>query len=229
VEYLSLSIADLAERLEVFLREHASTFFAAGSSLLGGALSFGFVIVISFYLAVQENGITTFLRIVTPLKHEAYVVGLWTRSQQKIGRWLQGQIILALLVGALVYLGLTILGVQYALVLALVSALFELIPYFGPIMAAIPGVALALVQSPILGLWVLLLYVLVQQLENHLIYPIVVRKTVGLPPLLVIIALLVGGKLGGFFGFVLAVPVMAALVEYLNDVVEQKRLREKEA
>lgn len=224
---VSLSITDLTERLDTFVGEHAASFFSVGTSLLGGALSVVFIVVISFYLVVQENGIANFLKIITPIHYESYVIDLWGRAQQKIGRWLQGQIILGMLVGVLVYLGLTLLGVQYALVLALLSALFELIPYFGPIMAAIPAVAIAAMQAPILGLWVLGLYFVVQQLENHLIYPLVVRKTVGLPPILVIVALLTGGRLGGFFGFVLAVPIMASLVEYLNDVAKQKKVFEK--
>ena len=197
--------------------------FSASSTLFGGALSFILLIVISFYLSVQEHGIENFLRIVTPLKREEYILDLWRRSQRKIGRWLQGQLLLGALVGIIVFLGLTILDVKYAILLAILTAVFEIIPVFGPIMAAIPAVAVAFIQKPFLALVVLLLYVLVQQFENHLIYPLVVRKTVGVPPLLVVISLVVGGTLGGFFGIILAVPVVAVLVEFLNDVAERKQ------
>lgn len=214
---------ELTQSLNRFINEQAFGFFSIGSSIFGGALSLVIVVVLSFYLAVQEDGISNFLKIVTPREHEPYVLDLWTRSQQKIGRWLQGQFILALLVGVLVYLGLTLLGVKYALILAILAGLFEIIPVFGPIMAAIPSVAIAFVQAPSLGLWVVGLYIAVQQVENHLIYPLVVRRAVGVPPLLVIIALLVGGKLGGFFGFILAVPIAAAIVEYVNDIAATKQ------
>lgn len=220
------SSEELTLGINRFINEQAFGFFSIGSSIFGGALSFVMVIVLSFYLAVQEDGISNFLKIVTPREHEPYVLDLWTRSQQKIGRWLQGQIILALLVGVLVYMGLMLLGVKYALVLALLAGMFEIIPIFGPIMAAIPSAAIAFIQSPSLSLWVIVLYVIVQQVENHLIYPLVVRKAVGVPPLLVIIALLVGGKLGGFFGFILAVPIAAAIVEYVNDVAARKQIFE---
>jgi predicted PurR-regulated permease PerM len=180
------------------------------------------LIVISFYLSVQERGIENFLRIVTPLEHERYILDLWQRSQQKIGRWMQGQMLLGLLVGVLVYLGLTVLQVKYALLLAILTAMFELIPVFGPIMAAIPAIAVASIQGPFLALLVTGLYIIIQQLENHLIYPLVVRKTVGVPPLLVVLSLIVGGTLGGFFGIILAVPIASILVELLDDLAKRK-------
>ncbi|MEK7173645.1 MAG: AI-2E family transporter [Patescibacteria group bacterium] len=227
-EFVSMPAESLTDKLNKFINNNFFTVFSAsssvGSSLFGGVFSFVLTVVLSFYFAVQENGISNFLKVVTPREHEQYVEDLWTRSQQKIGKWLQGQLLLGVLVGVLVYLGLTLLGVRYALILALLAAVFELIPLFGPILAAIPGVLLAFLQGPILAVWVVLLYVIVQQMENHLIYPLVVRRAVGVPPLVVIISLLVGGKLAGFIGLVLAVPVASALLEYVNDVVKQKTI-----
>lgn len=196
--------------------------FTAGTTLFGGILSLVLLIVISFYLSVQEHGIENFLRIVTPLEDEDYILGLWQRSQRKIGRWLQGQILLAVLVGVMVFLGLTILDIKYAISLAMLSAVFEIIPVFGPVMAAIPAISIAYIQSPLSGLEVLVLYVIIQQFENHLIYPLVVRKTIGVPPLLVVISLVIGGTLGGFFGVLLSVPIAAVLVEFLNDIASRK-------
>ena len=130
---------------------------------------------------------------------------------------------LGVLVGVIVFLGLTIMEVKYALLLSILAMIFEVIPVFGPIMAAIPSIAIAFVQSPALGLKVLILYIVVQQFENHLIYPLVVRKTVGVPPLLVIIAIIVGGKLAGIYGIILSVPLAAVLIEFLNDLAERRR------
>lgn len=230
-EYFSIPTESLTERLNELVNNNIGAFFstgsAVGSSFLGGIFSFILVIVLSFYFSVQENGIANFLRVITPLEHEAYVIDLWGRSQRKIGKWLQGQFVLGFLVGVLVYLGLTLLGVRYAFILALLAAVFELIPVFGPILAAIPGVLFAFIQSPLLAVWTVLLYIVVQQMENHIIYPLVVRKAIGVPPLLVIISLLVGGKLGGFVGLVLAVPVAAAFLEYVRDVAKKKRLFEE--
>lgn len=187
-----------------------------------GLLNFILIIVISFYLAVQEKGIENFLKIIVPQKNEKYVIDLWYRSQHKIGRWMQGQVILGFFVGVLVYLGLLVMGVQHAFLLAIVAAMFELIPVFGPTLAAVPAVLIGFSSSVTLGLMVIAFYVIIQQFENHLIYPIVVRKVVGVPPILVIIALLIGAKLAGFIGVILSVPLAAALMEFVNDIEKRK-------
>jgi predicted PurR-regulated permease PerM len=182
------------------------------------------VVVFSFYFAVEETGVDDFLRIVTPVKHEAYVLDLWRRSQDKIGKWMQGQLILAAIVGLLLFLGLTILGIKYALLLAVLAGVFELIPVFGQILAAIPGVIIAFTSGGVTeALLVMGLYVVVQQFEANLIYPVVVKKVVGVPPLLVILALLVGFKLFGFLGVLLSVPIAAAIQELVADVDKRKR------
>jgi predicted PurR-regulated permease PerM len=118
-----------------------------------------------------------------------------------------------------------VLGIEYALVLALLAAVMELIPIFGPTLSAIPAIALGFVESPSLGLFVLALYIIIQQFENHLIYPLVVRKVVGVPPIIVILALVIGGQLAGFMGILLSVPVAAVLLEFAEDMQKEKRLR----
>ncbi len=218
-------ITDWLIQSRIYLEKLTGGFLQATSVIFGGALSFVLVIVISFYLAVQENGIENFLKTVTPLEYERYVLDLWLRTRRKIGSWLSAQILLGLLIGVMVFMGLTILGVKFALSFAVIAAIFELIPVFGPILAAIPAVLIALLQSPSLGLSVVVLYFVVQQFENHLIVPVVFKKAVGVPPILVIIALIVGGKLGGLFGLLLAVPIAAAFVEFLNDIALKKQVR----
>ena len=200
------------------------------STVFGGIFSLILIIVFSFYFAVQEKGIDNFLRIITPVKHQEYVVSLWKRSQKKIGLWMQGQLILALIIGVLTYLGLTILGVPYAFLLAVLAAVFELIPIFGPILASIPAILVAFVSgSPTLGVMVIGLYLIIQQFENHLIYPLVVKKVVGVPPLLVILALIIGVKVAGFLGVILSVPIAAALQEFLSDIQKKKKILSEKA
>jgi len=218
----SLSISEMVGEVRSFVSEISSNTLAAASAVFGGVLSFMLIVVFSFYFAVQETGIDDFLRVITPVKHQKYVVDLWKRSQYKIGLWMQGQILLGVIVGVLVYLGLTVLGVKYALVLAVLAALFELIPVFGPILAAVPAVMIGFVDGgATLGFLTIALYLIIQQFENHLIYPLVVTKVVGVPPLLVILALIVGAQLAGFLGIILSVPFAAALQELVTDL--QKR------
>ncbi|HEY4511134.1 MAG TPA: AI-2E family transporter [Candidatus Paceibacterota bacterium] len=197
--------------------------FTTLASVFGGLASFVLIIVFSFYFAVQETGVDDFLRVVTPVRHQGYVLGLWKRSQEKIGKWMQGQLVLGLIVGVLLYLGLVILGVPYAFLLAVLAAVFELIPVFGQILAAIPAIAVAYGSGGVgTASLVIGLYVIVQQFESSLIYPLVVKKVVGVPPLLVILALIIGAKLAGFLGVLLSVPIAAAIQEFIGDVEKRK-------
>ena len=222
-EALSGALTQLFIGLQRSIQSFATGFFQTSAAIFGGVFSLVLVVVISFYLSVQEHGIEKFLQIVTPASYENYILDLWSRSQRKIGRWLQGQILLGVLVGVLVFLGLTILGVKYALMLAVLAAIFELIPIFGPIIAAAPAVAIAFLHSPSLALMVVVLYIIIQQFESHLIYPVVVRKIVGVPSILVIISMIVGGTLGGLWGMILAIPIVAVLIEFLNDLAAKKQ------
>jgi predicted PurR-regulated permease PerM len=202
------------------------SFVTVASSLFGGLLGLLMTVVISFYLAVQKNGVTNFLSIIVPNKHEEYAIDLWKRSQKKIGLWMQGQLLLAILVGVLTYLLLSILGIPNALVLALITAVFELIPVIGPILAAVPAIAFAFVDGGATSaVLVAGVYVVIQQLENNLFHPLVVKKIVGIPSLVAIIALIVGAQLAGFLGIVIAVPMAAALMEFLHDVEKNKAAR----
>tara|TARA_A100001015_G_scaffold154549_1_gene171525 strand:- start:6823 stop:7878 length:1056 start_codon:yes stop_codon:yes gene_type:complete len=226
----NFSLADTTRDLNTLLSGLSSgNFLAAISVIFGGVISFLLIVVFSFYFAINEKGIEEFLRVMTPIKHENYILGLWRRTQRKIGLWMQGQFLLAVLIGVLTYLGLSILGIQYALVLAVFAGIMELIPVFGPILAAIPAVAIAFVNGgPAIALVVVALFLIIQQFENHLIYPLVVTKVVGVPPILVILALLIGAKLAGILGILLAVPIVAGVQEVFNDLEKARHIPEQE-
>lgn len=204
--------------------------FATASTVFGGLLSFALVIVLSFYLAAQERGVENFLRIIVPVRHEVYALDLWRRAQRKIGLWMQGQLILGVLVGLMTYLALVLVGslvgqaVPSPLLLALVAGILELVPVVGPILAAVPAVTLSFsAGGSSLGLAVLAVYVLVQQFENNLLQPLVVKKIVGIPSVVAILALVVGAKLAGFVGMLLSVPMAAVLMELLLDLERRKQ------
>ncbi len=221
----TFSITNVVTELRTLFSNVSESFLATISFVFGGVFSFILIIVFSFYFAVQETGVDDFLRIISPVKYQKNLISLWKRSQVKIGLWMQGQLILAVIIGVLVYLGLTILGVKYALLLAVIAAVFELIPVFGPILSAIPAILIGFVDGgATTGLLVIGLYIIIQQFENHLIYPLVVTKVVGVPPLLVILALLIGAQLAGFLGIILAVPMAAVIQEFVSDVQRKKEI-----
>lgn len=194
-------------------------------SIFGGIFSFLAIIIISFYLSIMKRGIETFLSSVVPEKYEKYAIDLWNRSEIKVGRWLQGQMLLALIVGLIVYVGLSLLNVKFALIFGLLAMVLEIVPVAGPVLAAIPAIFLAFIQNPALGIWVLVFYIVVQQLENHLLVPLVLGKITGLNPVVVIVALLVGARLAGIAGAILAVPIATVIVEILDDMARHKELR----
>ncbi len=198
--------------------QSVSGIYGAISGAFGGIFYAITVFVLAFYFIAQEKGVKKFVMTFTPGKYQPYISGLVNRLQEKMGAWLRGQLLLMLIVGVLTYIGLKIIGVEYALVLAIIAGLLEIIPIIGVIISIIPALFLSFVQSPILALFVLILYVIVQQLENHLLVPKVMQKAVGVNPILVIIALLIGGKLAGVLGMIVAVPVVAALVVISKDI-----------
>ncbi len=209
-----------------------SAFYSSSSGILqiiitffGSVFSLLLVIVLSFYFALQETGVDDFLRLVMPAAHEEYAVNLWKRSQKKIGLWMQGQILLSVIVGILVYLGLLIIGIPYALLLSVFTAMAEIIPIFGSLLAGTIAVIIGYSTGGIaLAAIVAGLYIVVNQFESNLIYPLIVKKIVGVPPLLVIVALIAGYTLAGFLGVLLSVPIAAVVLELLMDFDKRKRL-----
>lgn len=223
-----LSLSQIIANIRTAISSVSQGFIETLSLIFGGVFSSILIIVLSFYLAVQEDGIAAFLRFVTPARHEKYIINLWKRVEHKIGLWMQGQLILALVIGLLVYLVLTIFGpslhVGNPLLLAFLAAAFETIPLFGPILSAIPAVATSYTEGSLgTAAIVIIIYLVIHQLENNLIYPLVVKKIVGVPPILVILALIVGFKLAGFLGLLLSVPVATMLMEYFNDLQKGKQ------
>lgn len=193
------------------------------SAVFGGLMSVTVLIVVSFYLAAQENSVENFLRLMAPLEYEEYVIDLWKRSQEKMGKWLRGQMLLALFVGILVFIALTVLEIKYALLFAIIAALLETIPIVGPIISAVPAVFVTIIEDPILGAGLIVLFFMIQQIESQLFVPIIMKKTVGLNPLVVVIAMLIGARLGGILGIFLAVPVASVVVEFIMDTDRKKR------
>lgn len=181
------------------------------------------IFVLSFYFAVQEKGVERFLRVISPKNKEDYIVDLWDRSQKKIQSWVNGQVLLALIIGVVTYIGLTALGMKHALLFALLAAVCEIIPVVGMTIATVPALVVAYLTGGMsLLIKIGIFYLILTQTENHILSPMVVNKVVGIPPIIVIIALLMGGVLAGFWGVLLAVPVAAIVMEFVEDIEKRK-------
>jgi len=196
--------------------------FQAAGGVFSGVIEVIEVLAITFYLISSENGMKNFIKSLVPFKHQAYAMGLMDKVQKKIGHWLLGQLILSTSIFLFTYIGLVLLGVKYALALALLAGLLEIVPYLGPILSAIPAIFVAFVQSPPLALFVLVLYIIIQQLENYILVPKIMGRTVGANPVVILIAVLVGFKIAGIIGMLLAVPVVSAVMVFLTDLREHR-------
>lgn len=216
------SLADILGRGQAIFIGLGDGFLQFFGSFFGGVVNLVLVFVISFFFAIREKGIQSFLRIVTPRQQEDYVVDLWERSEYKIGLWFQGQLLLGLIVGLIVYVALAILGVHYALLIAIMSAVFELVP-FGFMISVIPAALFSFLDGGVkLAFITAIIFFVVQQIETYVLQPIIVKRTVGIPPLILIISLLVGSRLGGLWGIVLAIPLAVVLLEYISDIEKKK-------
>lgn len=199
------------------LGDLTTSIFSTVTSFVGGMAAFVVILVIAFYLSVDKSGLRALLRNVAPESYQPYLNRLLARIQNKMGGWLRGQLLLSAIIFALVFIGLSIMGVPYALVFALVAGIFEIIPFLGPILGALLPVLFAFTISPTLALMVAILFFVVQQLENHLIVPKVMSMSTGLNPVVILLVILVGAKLGGILGALLAVPIATVIAVFLED------------
>jgi predicted PurR-regulated permease PerM len=188
--------------------------------VFGGLISLFSVLVMTFYMIIEEDNTKKFIMSISPKKYQEYLIQLMDRISLRMGQWLRGQLILSFSVGFLVYIGLSIFGVKYAFVLALIAAITEIIPYVGPILGAVPGVLIGFTISPWMGISTILLYFIIQQVENSFLTPKIMSKAVGLNPVIVIISILVGAKVGGPIGAIISIPVAIILSIFLKDFMD---------
>ncbi len=220
----NFSVEGLMSVSKAFISNLSGGFFNTASVAFGGIFNFVLIILISFYLSIQEKGIENFLRIIVPIKYENYVVDLWARAQRKIGLWMKGQVVLALVVAVIIYLLLSLLGIEYALLLAIIAGVMELVPY-GILVALIPAFSFSYVSGGLsTAIMVTGAYFIVHQFEVFLFSPLIIKQIVGLSPIVIILSALIGFELGGVWGAILAIPVAVLVMEYISDVEKDKIL-----
>lgn len=196
--------------------------FSITLSVFDNLLAIIFLLVITFYMLLEQDDLEN--RFAALFKdREDRIRKLIVKIEEKLGAWLQGQLILSLVIGAVSFIGLTILGIPYALPLAMIAGVMEVVPVIGPIVSAIPAIFLALTISPILGIGVAAMYLVIQQLENNLIVPQIMKRAVGLNPLIVILAIAIGGRLLGIAGALLAVPIAVVIQIIATEIIEGEK------
>jgi len=226
-----VSLEDLIGLITSSFSNFAGGVFDTVSRFFGGIISFILVIVLSIYLSVEHRGVARFLGLVTPRQYEVYVIDLWGRVQHKIGRWMQGQLLLMAIVFVLVFITLSILKlflgdkIQHIFLISLVAGVLEFIPVLGIFLSTIVAFVFTIINGGLpIAILVVTLFTIIHQVESHVIYPMVMKRITGVPPLLVIISLIAGIELAGFVGVILSIPAAVLIVEYLDDHNRRKHM-----
>lgn len=222
--YFAVDKDALIAKVEESVSSSFSGIFSTTIGFFSGLISFIVFFFLALYMSLEENGIEKFLVSITPRQYKEYVVTIAARTQTKISHWLLGQLVLMITVFAMYFIGLSLLGVPYALVLSILGGVLEIIPYVGPIIAAIPAILMAALVSPLLGLSTLAFYTIAHQIESHVITPQVMKRAVGVNPVAIILSLLIGAKLGGLLGVILAVPAAAVIGIFVEDFLEKRKI-----
>lgn len=193
---------------------------AAGA--LGGILAFFLVLILAFYLATEENALRRGIALLTPAEYQPFVAQLSVKLREKVGQWLRGQLLIMFIVGLMDYTVLSVLGIPYALVLAIFAGLAEVVPFIGPNIAVIPAVVIAFSVSPVHAVLVMAAYFVVQQIESNILTPKIMQRATGLNPIITILAILIGFKVGSIVGALLAIPLAMMCSVFFNEVFRNR-------
>lgn len=196
--------------------------FSFVSILFGGILSFVLVLLFSFYFSLRKNQIERSILSITPENHKDYVKDLVRRMQRRVGGWLQASFVLATFMGIAVFIILSLLNVKFALTLGVIAGFLEIIPFIGPIVTGIIILLIASTQSLVLGIITLGLYILLQQLQQAFVVPVVMSRVIGVNPLFLLVAVIIGVELAGVWGILISVPLVAATAELVRDATNKR-------
>jgi len=191
-------------------------------SLFQNLIGILIIFVVTFYLLIEHKNINRYSFFLFGKKSNQKVLRTISLLEKRLGSWVRAQFLLMIIVGTLSYIGFAFLRLEYAVPLAILAGLLELVPNIGPTFATVPAVLVGLTVSPLTALAALAWSFLVQQLENNLIVPKIMKKAVGINPLVTIFSLIIGFKLGGIMGGILAIPVYLTIEVVLTSIYTQE-------
>ena len=194
-------------------------------SILGNIVAIAALLVITFYLLLERKNLNHYLHILFGGDGERKAEKFIDEMEKKIGNWVRAQLTSMVIIGVMSYFGLRLLGIEFALPLALLAGIFEVVPNIGPVVASIPAILAGLAISPLMALAVVALYFLIQQIEANFIYPQIMAKEAGVNPLITILSLTIGFKLGGILGAVLAVPFVLLIQIIASEIFASERFK----
>lgn len=217
------SFETFTQAFQIWLIKASASIFSAISAIFGGIFSTLTIFAIALFLSLEEKGMEKVIALLSPKKTEALVLNFWKKSQNKVSAWFGLRILCCLFVGLMTFVALELFNINYAFALSLFAGLTNLIPILGPILAGLLITVIAALDSWWKALFILITFILIQQIEGNIFTPILTKKFIGLPPVLVLISLMVGGKLWGILGAILAIPLAGILFEFTRDFLKKKK------
>ena len=201
----------------------SSSVLSAIGAIFGGLFSTITILTIALFLSLEEKGLEKVVGALSPKKYEAVVLSILEKSQRKVAGWFGTKILSSVFISVLTFLICYVLSIEYAISFGLFTGVFNLIPIIGPVISgAVIGIILV-TSSWLKAAFFIAAFILIQQIEGNILTPVLTKKFIGLPPVLVLVALLVGGKLWGFMGALLAIPMAGIFFEFLRDFLKKKK------
>ena len=205
------------------LQSAVKNIFSALSVIFGSIFSTFFVVMVAAFLSAEEKIVEKTIALFTPKRYEAYAANLWKRCQSKVSGWFLSRLLASLFVGVMSYIAFLIFNVKYAFSLGLLAGLLNFVPIIGSLIVAVLIFLIVSLDSLLRAVFVLVVFGLIQQIESSVLVPLLSRKLMGLPPVLVLASLVIGAKLWGFLGAILAIPLAGILFEFLRDFLKKQK------
>jgi predicted PurR-regulated permease PerM len=217
--YQTVDIQTAASQLQNALKIVADQLLSISVGLLNLLL----VLILMFFMTVEEAAIQDFFQSLFPSRYTKYISTRLEAVKDQVGYWLRGQLLVSLASAVATYIGLVILGVNYALTLSVIAGIAMVIPVIGRVFAWVVAFPIVFNQSPLLSLWMSLYYILLQQVENNVLVPYVMNRAVGLSPIVIMIAMMIGGQYLGILGLVLSIPLATTVAIFVKDYASKSK------
>lgn len=219
-EMITEVLTSLSDYIITFITTAAPKIITTTVNITSGILNVFIAFIFAIYMLASKEtllrGAKKVLFAFTPLKVADYTTNVYRLVKVRFTGFVTGQLTEAVIMGVLCFLGMSLFGMEYALLISVIVGFTNMIPIVGPIIGAIPGALIMLMVDPMMALWFVIFIIVLQQLESNIIYPKVVGDSIGLPGIWVLFAIIVGGNLFGFFGILLGVPVLAVIYSLVS-------------
>lgn len=217
------SFESFIQSFKDWLVKASASILGAISAIFGGIFSTLTIFTLALFLSLEEKGMERGIRIFSPKGQEDYILTLWKTCQNKVSGWFGVKILGCLFVGLFSYIALCLLKIDYPLALSLFAAITNIIPIVGPIIAGVIIAIISALDSLSKAVIILIIFILIQQIEGNILTPILTKKFIGLPPVLVLVSLMIGAKLWGILGAILAIPLAGVIFEFLRDFLKKRK------